>query len=119
LQTHASGQLCDQVPQNRSPAKTRFPQKNFPPFFSTSAAAAQGCQIANFQTKNPNMGKFRRDLQWKMFVYIMVIWSIVLPFGIFCGHLACFIVIWYILPVLVSCTNTNLATMRRCSLFMG
>jgi hypothetical protein len=28
----------------------------------------------------------------------MVIWSILRPFGIFCGHLVYFIVIWYIFP---------------------
>jgi hypothetical protein len=31
-------------------------------------------------------------------VYVMAIWSILRPFGIFCGHLVHFIVIWYILP---------------------
>jgi hypothetical protein len=27
----------------------------------------QGCQMVCFQTKNPNLGKFWRVLQWKMF----------------------------------------------------
>jgi hypothetical protein len=36
----------------------------------------QGCQMAYFQTKNPYLGKFWRDLQWKFLVYFMAIWSI-------------------------------------------
>jgi hypothetical protein len=41
-----------------------------------------------FQTKNPNLGKFWRALEWKMLEYFMpiwinftVIWYILLPFG--------------------------------------
>jgi hypothetical protein len=57
-----------------------------------------------FHTKNPDLGKFRRVLQWKMsvnyvyahyiglfydyLVYFVAIWYILWPFGIFCGHLA-------------------------------
>jgi hypothetical protein len=51
-----------------------------------------------FQTKNPNLGKFWRVLQWKILVYFMIIWSISRPFEIFCGHLVYFVVIWYIFP---------------------
>jgi hypothetical protein len=50
-----------------------------------------------FQTKNPNLGKFRSSLQWKMLVYLMAIWSILQPFGLFYSHWLYFIVIWYIL----------------------
>jgi hypothetical protein len=52
-----------------------------------------------FQTKNPNLGKFWRVLQWKMLVYILC------PFGLFYSHwkyfyshLVYFVVIWYIFP---------------------
>jgi hypothetical protein len=31
--------------------------------------------------------------------------------GIFYGHLAYFVAIWYIFPVLVCCTKKNLATL--------
>jgi hypothetical protein len=55
--------------------------------------------MANFQNKNPNLGKFWRDLQWKMLVYSMVIWSILRRFGIFCDHLLYLRVIWYIFPL--------------------
>jgi hypothetical protein len=59
----------------------------------------------------PNLGKFWRILQGKMLVYSMAIWSILLSFGTFCGHLVYFMVIWYIFPVLVYCTKINLATL--------
>jgi hypothetical protein len=41
----------------------------------------------------------------------MTIWSILRPLKIFYGHLVYFVVIWYIFPVLVSCTKKNLATL--------
>jgi hypothetical protein len=69
----------------------------------------QGRKMAYFQNKNPNLGEFRRVLEWKMLVYCITIWS-------FCGHLVYilsyseyFMVIWYIFPVLVCCTKKNLA----------
>jgi hypothetical protein len=46
----------------------------------------QGCQMAYFQAKNPNLGKFWSDLQWNVLVYFMAIWSILQPFGLFCGN---------------------------------
>jgi hypothetical protein len=61
----------------------------------------QGCQMVCFQTKNPNLGKFWRFLQWKIMLYFMAIWSIwyiLLHYGIFCGHLVCFDPFWYIVP---------------------
>jgi hypothetical protein len=57
----------------------------------------RGCQMAYFQTKNPNLGKFWRVLQSKMQVYFMAIWSILRPFGIFGDHLVPFLFIWYII----------------------
>jgi hypothetical protein len=68
----------------------------------------QGCQMADFPTKNPNLGKFWRDLQWKMLVYFMAMWSILRPFCLLCS---CCMVIWYIFPVLVYSTEKNLATL--------
>jgi hypothetical protein len=61
------------------------------------APGIQGCQMACFQTKNPNLGKFCRDLQWKMLIYFMAIWYILWLFGIFCGYVVYFVAIWYIL----------------------
>jgi hypothetical protein len=40
-----------------------------------------------FQTKNPNLGKFWRALEWKILVYFMTIWNILLPFGIIYARL--------------------------------
>jgi hypothetical protein len=54
--------------------------------------------MAFFQTKNPSLGKFWRALQWNMLVYFMDIWTIFRPFNVFYGHLAYFVVIWYIFP---------------------
>jgi hypothetical protein len=61
-----------------------------------------------FQTKNPNLGKFWRVLQWKMLVYFRTIWSILRPLEIFYGQVVYFVFIWYIL---VCCTEKNLATL--------
>jgi hypothetical protein len=44
-------------------------------------------QMVCFQTKNPNLGKFWRVLQWKMMVYFMDTWSNLRSFVIFYGHL--------------------------------
>jgi hypothetical protein len=69
------------------------------PFGCTSdRPPMQGCQMVCFQTKNPKLGKFWRVLQWKILVYFMTIWSILLPLEILYGHLAYFAVIWYIFP---------------------
>jgi hypothetical protein len=56
-----------------------------------------GCQMVFFQTKNPNLGKFWRVLQWKMLVCFITVWNILRPFGRFHGHLVDFMVTWYIL----------------------
>jgi hypothetical protein len=36
-----------------------------------------------FRTKNHNLSKFWRTLDWKMLIYFMVIWDILWSFGIF------------------------------------
>jgi hypothetical protein len=66
---------------------------------------SQGCQMVCFQTKNPNLGKFWRVLQWKILVYFITIRfilgpfaNILWPFGIFCGHLVYFSPFWYFVP---------------------
>jgi hypothetical protein len=63
-----------------------------------SYEAEQGCQMVYFQTKNLNLGTFLSALEWKMFLYCMIIWNILWPFGIIyrilvflvCGHLVYF-----------------------------
>jgi hypothetical protein len=64
--------------------------------YSSGCSQNQGCQMAYFQTKCTNLGTFWKDLQWMMVVYFMAILSILWPFGIFCGHLVYFMVIWNI-----------------------
>jgi hypothetical protein len=48
------------------------------------------------RTKNPNLGKFWRALEWKILVYFMVIRNILRPFGTFNGHLVIRVTICYI-----------------------
>jgi hypothetical protein len=55
--------------------QTFFRKKIVYPF----AAEVQGCQMVYFQTKNSNLGKLWRVLQW-MLDYVMDIWSIFRPF---------------------------------------
>jgi hypothetical protein len=49
-----------------------------------------------FQTKNTNLGKFRRALDWKMFIYCMSIWNILRTLGILYGDSVHVVFIWYI-----------------------
>jgi hypothetical protein len=75
-------------------------------------ACKQSCQMVYFQTKNPNLCKFWRVLNWKLLIYFIAIWNIYRHLGYFMtiwyAHL---VFIWYIFPVLVSCTMKNLATL--------
>jgi hypothetical protein len=40
-----------------------------------NAGQRHGCQMEYFQTKNPNLGKFRRVLQCEMLVNLIDIWT--------------------------------------------
>jgi hypothetical protein len=53
----------------------------------------QGCQMVYFQNKNPNLGNFSSVSQWKMMVYVGILWA----FGLFYSHLADLIDTWYVL----------------------
>jgi hypothetical protein len=79
----------------------------------------QGCQMVSFQTKKSQFGKILEGLAmenlgifYDHLVYLTAIKNILWPFGTFCGHLVHFVAIWYIFPILVFCTKTNLATLR-------
>jgi hypothetical protein len=74
--------------------------------------------MVSFQTKNLNLGKFWRILDWKMLIYFMAIWNILQTFGIFYDHLVHFVFIWYIFLVLESCTKKNLATLLQIRFFL-
>jgi hypothetical protein len=52
--------------------------------------------MVSFQTKNPNLDKFWRALDWKILIYFMDIWNILQTFGIYYDHLVHFVFIWYI-----------------------
>jgi hypothetical protein len=43
----------------------------------------QGCQMVCFRTKNPNLGKFWRALEWKS-------WYVLWPFGKYHSHFVYF-----------------------------
>jgi hypothetical protein len=47
--------------------------------------------MSYFHTKNTNLGKFWRVLQWKLLIYFTSIWCILQPF---CGHLGYFMAFW-------------------------
>jgi hypothetical protein len=61
----------------------------------TGAVSYQRCQMVHFQTKNPNLGKFWRGLNWTMLLFIMDIWTIIRTFVIFNDRLVHFAFIWY------------------------
>jgi hypothetical protein len=52
-----------------------------------------------FETKNPNLEKFWRALEWKRLVYSIDIWNILGPFGTYTlWTLGNLVAIWYISP---------------------
>jgi hypothetical protein len=55
--------------------------------------------------------KLWKVLQWNMLIHSMSIWYFFRPFFKLWCHLVCFKVIWFIFPVLVCCTEKNLATL--------
>jgi hypothetical protein len=57
--------------------------------------SSQGCQMVSFQTKNPNSGKYRRALDWKVLIF-MALWNILQTFGIFYDNLVHFVFICHI-----------------------
>jgi hypothetical protein len=65
-----------------------------------------------FQTKNPNLGKFWRALEWKMSIYFIAIWNILRTFGKCYDHLVHFVLIWYIFSGVGITRQQNLATLH-------
>jgi hypothetical protein len=62
--------------------------------------------MAYFQTKNPNLGKFWRVLEWEGLVYYLAMWNI----------LWVYVILWQFgtfSPVLVYFVKKNLATLTR------
>jgi hypothetical protein len=87
----------------------------------------QGCQMVCFQTKNPNLGKLLSALDWKMLIYFMGSWNILLRSGNFYGCLVHFVSTWYIFPGFgimdqeksgnPASTRTNVARLSFCYVF--
>jgi hypothetical protein len=87
IKFHLGGKMKAVDKGQRSFHKTVFISKKFElmeySFEFFFRANDQGCQMVYFQTKNTNLGKFWRFLKWKMFIYSVVIWNILLPRGSF------------------------------------
>jgi hypothetical protein len=66
-----------------SESTTDFKTERLDDLIANVPALNEGCQMVNFVTKNPNLGKFWKALDWKMFIYFKVIWNILRTFGIF------------------------------------
>jgi hypothetical protein len=58
----------------------------------------QSYQMVCFKTKNTNLDKSWRALDWKKFKYFMAIWNILWRFVIFYNHWVHFVFIWYHVP---------------------
>jgi hypothetical protein len=56
-----------------------------------------------FKTKNSNLGKFWRAIEWKMLVYVTAIWHTLWPFAKMYGHLVKCMVIGKMYGHLVKC----------------
>jgi hypothetical protein len=53
--------------------------------------------MVSFQTKNPNLGKFCRDLDWKMLIYFVSIWNILKTLYDHLGY--CMTILGYCMPI--------------------
>jgi hypothetical protein len=60
-----------------------------------AAVQKQGCQMVCFPTKYPGLAVENLGILYFHLVYFTSIGNILWPFGIFCGHLVYFVVIWY------------------------
>jgi hypothetical protein len=81
----------------------KLSRKLKPSFMSTTSHGVnndveQGCQMEYFRTEIliwvnfVGSRKWNGKGKWKMLVYVMAVWSILRPFGIFCGHVVYFMV---------------------------
>jgi hypothetical protein len=74
--------------------------------------ADQGCQMDGlFSNQKSQFGKIWKGLRLKIVYVFLAIWNILQTLGKFYVHLVHFVFIWYIFPVLVSCTMKYLATL--------
>jgi hypothetical protein len=96
---------CVRADVARNENSKTFLKKSRNTFWISNACWNQGCQMVCFQTKNPNLGKFWRVLQWKIMVFFMDTWSIftafcyiLWTFGIVRGNLVYYFPFWYFVP---------------------
>jgi hypothetical protein len=79
---------------------------------------SQRCQMAYYQTKNPNMDTFLRALDWLMVINCIAIGYILLTFGIFYDHLVHFVFIGHIFFGFGITHHKNLATLMYWKKFL-
>jgi hypothetical protein len=81
----------------------------------------QGCQMAYFQSKNSNLGKFLSALLWKKLVYFVAIWSILRDLVYFMANeyilwlYGIFFPFWYVVTTKIWqswCSATRLGEIR-------
>jgi hypothetical protein len=71
-----------------------------------ASALDRGCQMVYLHIKNPNLGKFWRALEWKMFLYfIAILSSFSIPIS---PRFSMFYQEKYVNPALDRCTNVKL-----------
>jgi hypothetical protein len=95
---------CFRLSRDRNLVLAVFKVNRDNPLSEVGRVTSRVARTVCFQTKNPNLGKFWRALDWKIFGisygdlgYLMKIWDILWRFGISYGDLGYLIEIWYIL----------------------
>jgi hypothetical protein len=72
--SHEVGEL--EIENKASVTKRTGNEANYFTYCFYISSPKQGCQMVCFRTKNPNLGKLWRVLQWKMLICLMDTWSI-------------------------------------------
>jgi hypothetical protein len=89
LETETSDNMNWQKIEAEHSDKYKYFEKMLFPNELHSSSPCQDCQMVYFQSKNSNLGKYGRALEWKRLVYstyiwntyITAIWYILWPFG--------------------------------------
>jgi hypothetical protein len=95
---------CFRLSRDRNLVLAVFKVNRDNPLSEVGRVTSRVARTVCFQTKNPNLGKFWRAVDWKIFEisygdlgYLMEIWDILWRFGISYRDLVYFMAIWYIL----------------------
>jgi hypothetical protein len=98
--------------KKRSKKKTKVPNAGLPDSFFSNQKSKFGQILEDLRF--PNLGKYWRTLDWKMFIYVFYGYLEYLrTFGIFYDHLVQLCSFGTFFSVLVSCTKKNLATLTQ------